>query len=545
MRFYKFIICCLSFLLVIQVKAKDPVLMYNQFPRNWNMNFELMKIYLSKIKELGFNVVWVNPFFKTSNSLIVNRVDEGNGTPIKAKSSLYAMYDPSLIDTEQIEISDGNPFGHNATRDEVNTKIKSYTSEARAQGLVPIFDLVLNHVAKDSPLVSGSFSHFKDHLKIDTRKWFKPDTGRWDDVKEFDYSTEKNRSEIFEHLWRPLIIRAIIDFGFDGVRIDYGTDVNQYVLKRCIDLIKQLKQDAPIITFGEALIPVEKPKDDILKSCRNTGFTNLTNLAIFLTDEHVTKGKNVGYEWFLSDLGKKKWVTQGYSSNFRLGTIGFSGSHDHGTTLQATVKNTVTQNEIEAKKIDEENIPTEFSENDKLVEKIVRGKIVDERIQNMEEQQRMLLAKKRMAIAAFSSDAGWYFMAGDEKLSTITKRPFIKQDGTPFGGGKDDMDSINITDAIPRFVKNINETFKQIREASETFWVEIFLSKSTNEIYFVRHLSGNRVPVDIVVVNCDSNQDYSNKTDVEIRIKQYLQTQNAEIDWSTSDSTNIKFYFVK
>lgn len=301
------------------MQRKNPILIYNQFPRVWSMDFRAMTAYLPNIASMGFNVVWVNPFFKTSDKVEVKRVDEGKGTPIIASNSLYAMYDPSLIYSENLASSTGNPLGNPQTAEEANALVRQYTDAARGNGLVPIFDLVLNHVAKDSPLVTGSFSYFRE-LGVDTSRWFKESSERWDDVRVFNYDTEENRSEIFEHLWRPLIIRAVIEFGFGGVRIDYGTDVNQFVLKRCINLIRRLKANAPIITFGEALIPVEKPKDAVLEACRNTGFTNLTNLAIFLTQPQISDGKR-NYEWFLSDLGKKKLVSSGYPSRFWNGTI--------------------------------------------------------------------------------------------------------------------------------------------------------------------------------------------------------------------------------
>ena len=55
-------------------------------------------------------------------------------------------------------------------------------------------------------------------LGIDTSRWFKESSERWDDVRVFNYDTEENRSEIFEQLWRPLIVRAVTKFGFEGVR---------------------------------------------------------------------------------------------------------------------------------------------------------------------------------------------------------------------------------------------------------------------------------------------------------------------------------------
>lgn len=503
-----------------------PVLIYNQFPRMWDMNFEEMAKRLPDIASMGFNVVWVNPFFKTSDKVHVHRVDMGTGERITVSNSLYAMYDPALICSETVECSDGNPSGGGSEEaNNSNQRMKNYTDEAKKNGIVPMFDLVINHVAKDSPLVSGSFSHFQN-LHIHTDRWFKDVSDKWDDVRVFDYDTETNRSEIFEHLWRPLIVRIINDFGFDGVRIDYGTDVNQFVLKRCLDLIKELKK--PVITFCEALIPADKPKRDILAGCRDTGFTNLTNLSVFLTEKQIFRGK-MNYEWFLSDLGLKKLVSKEHSSEFMNGTIGFAGSHDHGTVLQAAVRGSISQRDIEEGSSHVKEIPSEISENDKLMEKIIKGKLTYERLTNMQEDEKLRWAKERIAIAAFSSDAGWYLMAGDELLSTVTKSPFVQAETKgDFSVNKDDFSLFGLSEPLPGFIKSVNDTFKKLHAADDIFWVEMFyLDEAKSGMCFVRHLSRDQEPVEVVVVNFLADR---REIDIVEFARSFLSREHAELD---------------
>lgn len=315
-KLYVLLCFVLSISLTPFVKAKEPILIYNQFPLVWNMDFDAMAKYLPTIAGMGFNVVWVNPFFKSTNNGFL-AVDEGKGIHTKVRSSLYEMYDPSLIWIEDNSRSTGNPSGDEETRDQINATVKTYTALAKINGLTPIFDLVLNHAAPDSPLVVGNFSHFREK-GIDTSKWF-DDRGRWG--KGFDYTTEEKRKEIFKNLWSPLITRAIIAFGFDGVRIDYGTAVNQEVLQQCIELIKRLKSDAIVtIAFGEALIPADADIVRQLESCSDTHFTHLTNNAFSLRQKSIMEGrhdrdKHKGYWWFLDDLGLKKATTK-QSSKF-------------------------------------------------------------------------------------------------------------------------------------------------------------------------------------------------------------------------------------
>lgn len=99
--------------------TKKPTLIYNQFPLIWEMDFNKMTKHLPIIAKMGFNVVWINPFFKSTNNEFLE-VDEGNGTYKKARSSLYEMYDPSLIWLVDNESSTGNPNGDETTKERIN-----------------------------------------------------------------------------------------------------------------------------------------------------------------------------------------------------------------------------------------------------------------------------------------------------------------------------------------------------------------------------------------------------------------------------------------
>lgn len=69
-----------------------------------------MTTYLSTIKSLGFNAVWVNPFMKTSKYNMFLRQNKATGEKIRSVGSLYAMFDLSLIATEiYTETSTGDP----------------------------------------------------------------------------------------------------------------------------------------------------------------------------------------------------------------------------------------------------------------------------------------------------------------------------------------------------------------------------------------------------------------------------------------------------
>jgi hypothetical protein len=293
--------------------GKPPLLIYNQFPRIWNMDFGQMQEYLPVIKRLGFNAVWVNPFMKTSKYNVVLRVNKATGEPVKVVGSLYGMFDPSLTDTEMYtEDSTGNPAFLGAKTEE----IRAYTGVACGLGLVPIFDLVLNHVSRDSPLVAGTFRHFLDQ-EIDTSGWFQHGVdGKWNDVVPFDYDEPGNIGQIFEFLWRPFIDKMIKGYRFSGVRIDFATGpkVSAEVVKMCIDHIKSLVQNAVI--FAEDLYP-GPPEDRIkhvLRKSRDVGFTHVTNIAMYLEERSIDFKD--GYESIRQNLGFKKLMTLGADEGF-------------------------------------------------------------------------------------------------------------------------------------------------------------------------------------------------------------------------------------
>lgn len=475
--------------------TKPPLLLYNQFPRIWNMDFTNMTKYLSIIQSLGFNAVWVNPFMKTSKYNMVLRQNEATGELIKSVGSLYAMFDPSLTATEiYTETSTGNP----ALLGEKCAEIQTYTATAKKLGLAPIFDLVLNHISRDSPLVAGTFEYFLG-LGLDTSEWFVQRTDeKWDDVVPFDYAKPGNIHQIFKYLWQPFICKMIEEYGFTGARIDFATGpkVNPDIIKLCISYIKELNPKA--IIFAEDLYPgvKEDRKKYVLEKSKDLGFTHITNISMYLPEESI--GSKKDYEPILENLGLKK-LMETDSSNYRPGTIGFPGSHDAGPTLfMAKIARDSTENPV-------------------------------------------LLAKKRMAIAAFTSDAGWYLLAGDEVLSDTIKSPFIRQNGTNFVHPdliqkKLPKPGLNPGEDNPLFpyITSINKTFQMLRPASNIFWFEIFYSQDKQYIYFIRHLDKDRI--DIVTVNINEKKCVSSGE----QIFKYLKECRAEIE----DCKDIQYFNV-
>ncbi|MBS0288083.1 MAG: alpha-amylase [Proteobacteria bacterium] len=185
--------------------------LYNQYPGCYS-NFQAMTQDLPRIKAMGFNQVWVNPFYENCKENTIN--------PQKINCP-YAMRDHHKLNAEY-----GDGF-----RD-----VQKYTNRAKELGLIPLFDLVARHVAIDHPFVKGEPKLLS--AGIDTRTWFKrhpngnfvikgmdenykpTSDDPWSDVVEFDYQDPKIRQEIFDYFWKPFIDFNIKNLGFLGARLD-------------------------------------------------------------------------------------------------------------------------------------------------------------------------------------------------------------------------------------------------------------------------------------------------------------------------------------
>jgi len=262
---------------------------------------------------------------------------------------------------------------------------------------------------------------------------------------------------------------------------------------------------------------------------------HLTNLSVFLSRKQILQGKSpenlLGYQWYLHDLGLKKSICSKDCGNFWSGTIGFSGSHDHGTTILSYFLNQdVTQKDIEDRFLAEERqgkLETNL--------KHVCGQLIQERLGSKKPEQKLEIVKERMAIAAFSSDAGWYCFSSDEWLSEVAKSPFVRSDRTPFH--REEVVPPECNTKIGSFIKNINSTFLNLREASEIFWVEIFYSDDDSHLIFVRHISEQQTSADIVCVKIKENaKDYDDE-----EVEGILCAKRVEL----ASFEGIKFYHLK
>ena len=158
-----------------------------------------------------------------------------------------------------------------------------------------------------------------------------------------------------------------------------------------------------------------------------------------------------------------------------------------------------------------------------------------ERLNSITTTQKLEIVKEHMAIAAFSSDAGWYCFSSDEWLSEVAKSPFVRLDGTPFH--KEEVVPNAGNAAIENFIQGINSTFLMLRQSPDIFWVEIFYSDDGSHLIFVRHLSEEQLPADIVWVKIKEDAKDCNKD----AVTHILSERHAEL----TSFNGVNFFYLK
>ncbi|MCX7881833.1 MAG: alpha-amylase family glycosyl hydrolase [Brevinematales bacterium] len=198
---------------------------YNLFPRlvgrmeNWYVHFD-------RIKEMGFDWVYVNPFHYPGFS-----------------GSLYAPKD--YYDFNPLFI---NP---NSSLPPVR-QLESMLEEAHKRDLRVIMDLVINHTAKDHPFVRVHPEWYKRDERGEVKSPGAWDNGHWvewGDLAEIDNENSSDKHNLWKY-WEELVL-YYLDKGFDGFRADAAYQVPSELWKRLIETARAKKED--VVFFAESL----------------------------------------------------------------------------------------------------------------------------------------------------------------------------------------------------------------------------------------------------------------------------------------------------
>lgn len=136
-------------------KLLEPLRLYNMFPRDFK-DFVAMKEYVVEIAKMGFNAVWLSPLQEVSDFKFKRgrEINARNVVPIdvEVSGSLYAAKSLDRLNKEFIR------YDKDDSEEEIQRKgdeqLTALVDEIRAHHMIPMFDLVLNHVAINSELIT-------------------------------------------------------------------------------------------------------------------------------------------------------------------------------------------------------------------------------------------------------------------------------------------------------------------------------------------------------------------------------------------------------
>ena len=256
-------------------------LIYNLFPRYFAAIDEWNQV-LHHVKEMDFTAVFVNPFNETGFS-----------------GSLYAVKDYFRL----------NPLFLRPGQDPSDfTPLEKIIAGCGAAGLQLIMDLVINHTAKDSPLVKQHPSWYKRDPSGAVSSPFAIDPGDpgkvtvWGDLASIDNEHSSDR----ENLWKfwDSVVAFYQNKGIPGFRCDAAYQVPSPLWKWLIARAK--KRSNGTVFYAETL----GCRLDQVEALRDCGFDYLFNSV----------------KWWNYD---QSWALDQHASNRRIApSIGFAESHD-------------------------------------------------------------------------------------------------------------------------------------------------------------------------------------------------------------------------
>ncbi len=256
-------------------------LIYNLFPRYYRTIEEWCGA-IPHIAAMAFTVVFVNPFHETGIS-----------------GSLYSVKDYFRL----------NPLFLKPGADRADfSPLSQFIARCNAAGLQPAMDLVINHTAIDSPLVSQHGIWYKHDRSGRVASPFAVDPGNpgaltvWGDLASIDNEGSPDR----ETLWRywDRVLSFYQKLGFTGFRCDAAYQVPASLWRWLIDRAK--KRDDGAIFYAETL----GCRLDQIEALNGCGFDYLFNSV----------------KWWRYD---QSWLLDQHAVNKRIApSIGFAESHD-------------------------------------------------------------------------------------------------------------------------------------------------------------------------------------------------------------------------
>ena len=211
-----------------------PPLVYNLFPRLVGPTTRRPE-HAARAAEMGFNWLYLNPWHYPGFS--------GSLYAVKEYGRLNPLFLPPGAD----------PAGLEPLRDAVE--------RIAALGVRPMMDLVINHTAKDSPLIAAHPEWYVRDARGEVRSPFVVDPDdptkvtTWGDLAEIDNEHSPDREGLWRH-WAALV-RESLELGFHGFRCDAAYKGPAALWRRLIQEARRVRPDAQF--FAETLgAPLEQ-----------------------------------------------------------------------------------------------------------------------------------------------------------------------------------------------------------------------------------------------------------------------------------------------
>ncbi|HEX6370316.1 MAG TPA: alpha-amylase family glycosyl hydrolase [Longimicrobium sp.] len=145
--------------------------------------------------------------------------------------------------------------------------------QIRQMGMKPVMDLVVNHTAKDSPLIQEHPGWFVwENGEVKSPYAVDPDTGQrtvWGDLADIDNLTTHDRRGLWEY-WAQ-VVREAVELGFKGFRCDAAYKVPAELWSFLIREARAI--DREVVFFAETL---GAPVQDVV-ALKSAGFDYFFN----------------------------------------------------------------------------------------------------------------------------------------------------------------------------------------------------------------------------------------------------------------------------
>jgi|GEM_PF-4795773 len=444
--------------------------LYNIYPSLYNGIDDIAQD-IPRIKDLGFEGVWINPLFETSS--VPSPQTQKSGSP----------YGP-----QSFRLDSTHTQGEQYSDAESSAAVRELTDLIRAEGMRVLADVVFLHVAHSHPLITNDRDQFlscsvlsKIPDDIDTSRWFSSHTQNmggdlWDDVIPFNFDDPEIKQQILEYYLKPYASKIVKEWGFDGLRIDSAGLLPQEIYEEIVyhaeNICKQEHgHDLSVLCETVGLAPNEyEHLNGVCDSCYSSSYWMLLgdlcewqiegqDHTLIIKNWHMGMDKTFPenqrlsalYSHFSAVLNDDEGTLQhlnGFMKNYVAPTLGFIDNHDTASSAD-------------------------------IFRKMGFG---DHAIRQL---NRLAMAKM-----AFAHD-GWFLTSGSE---------FLRDSSSVFTASPDDIhrDCVDNQD----FVKQINETLASMPDVRQE-WKQLVFDPLNPDIFavIIHPEEGFKQKPDLIIVN--------------------------------------------